>query len=81
MIETHDTVVLMKIGDRLPAVLDLLRQMGIAHHCVFGSHIGMADEVLYANVAAMDPDKTRGYLSTLLIRKNAIEKRCPGPER
>jgi precorrin-2/cobalt-factor-2 C20-methyltransferase len=81
MIETHDTVVLMKIGDRLPAVLDLLRQMGIAHHCVFGSRIGMADEVLYANVAEMDPEKTRGYLSTLLIRKNAIEKRCPGAER
>ena len=81
MIETHDTVVLMKIGDRLPAVLDLLRQMGIAHHCVFGSHIGMADEILYSNVAEMDPEKNRGYLSTLLIRKNAFEKRCRGAER
>jgi precorrin-2/cobalt-factor-2 C20-methyltransferase len=81
MIETHDTVVLMKIGDRLPAVLDLLRQMGIAHHCVFGSHIGMADEILYPNVADMDPEKNRGYLSTLLIRKNAFEKHSRGAER
>jgi len=81
MIETHDTVVLMKIGDRLPAVLDLLRQMGIAHHCVFGSRVGMADQILCANVAEMDPEKNRGYLSTLLIRKNAFGKRCPGAER
>jgi precorrin-2/cobalt-factor-2 C20-methyltransferase len=78
MIETHDIVVLMKIGDRLPAVLTLLRQMGIAGKCVFGSHVGMADAILSANVAEMDPEKSRGYLSTLLIRKDTPEKRHLG---
>jgi len=75
MIEAHDIVVLMKIGDRLAEVLTLLRQMRIAKHCAFGSHVGMTDEVLYGNVAEMDPDKSAGYLSTLLIRKSAGKKR------
>ena len=78
MIETHDINVLMKIGDRLPAVLALLRQMGIADQCVFGSHVGMADAILCANVAEMDPEKSWGYLSTLLIRKDTSEKRHLG---
>ncbi len=60
MIETHDIVVLMKIGDRLPAVLALLHQMGIADQCVFGRHVGMADAILCANVAEMDPEKKSG---------------------
>jgi precorrin-2/cobalt-factor-2 C20-methyltransferase len=81
MIETHDIVVLMKIGDRLPAVLALVHQMGIADHCVFGSHVGMADAILYANVAEMNPEKNRGYLSTLLIRKERPEKRHLGAQR
>jgi precorrin-2/cobalt-factor-2 C20-methyltransferase len=80
-IETHDIVVLMKIGDRLPAVLGLLRQMGIGDRCVFGSHVGMADQILYPNVAEMDPEKSRGYLSTLLIRKDPLEKRHLGVSR
>jgi precorrin-2/cobalt-factor-2 C20-methyltransferase len=75
MIETHDIVVLMKVGQRLSAVLALLHEMGIANQCVFGSHVGMADATFCANVAEMDPENSRGYLSTLLIRGNALEKR------
>ena len=75
MIEAHDIVVLMKIGDRLAEVLTLLRQMRIAKHCAFGSHVGMTDEVLCGNAAEMDPDKSAGYLSTLLIRKRAGKMR------
>jgi precorrin-2/cobalt-factor-2 C20-methyltransferase len=76
-IETHDIVVLMKIGHRLPAVLALLQKMGIADRCVFGSHVGMADEILCAKVAEMDPEESRGYLSTLLIRQNVRENPDP----
>jgi precorrin-2/cobalt-factor-2 C20-methyltransferase len=81
MIETHEIVVLMKIGRRLPAVLDLLHQMGIADRCVFGSHVGMVDAILCSNVAEMQPEKNQGYLSTLLIRKDTLEKRHPGADR
>jgi precorrin-2/cobalt-factor-2 C20-methyltransferase len=74
MIEAHDIVVLMTLGDRLAAVLALLRQMGIANYCAFGSHVGMTDEMLYGSVVEMDPSESAGYLSTLLIRKSPSKK-------
>ena len=79
-IEAHDIVVLMKIGERLPAVLTLLREMGIAANCAFGSHVGMADGVIYTNVDAMKPGKSLGYLATMLIRKNPAKKRHIGAQ-
>jgi precorrin-2/cobalt-factor-2 C20-methyltransferase len=81
MIETHEIVVLMKIGPRLPAVLKLLHQMGIADRCVFGSHVGMVEAILCPNVAEMHPEKNQGYLSTLLIRKDALGKNHLGGDR
>jgi precorrin-2/cobalt-factor-2 C20-methyltransferase len=74
-IQSNDIVVLMKIGERLPAVLALVRELGIAAHCAFGRHVGMGDQVVYTGVQAMEPDKSLGYLSTMLIRKNSPEKR------
>jgi hypothetical protein len=49
--------------------------MGIAEHCVFGNHVGMADETLWMPVSGMEPEKTNGYLSTMLIRKSAVAER------
>jgi precorrin-2/cobalt-factor-2 C20-methyltransferase len=80
LIQAHDIVVLMKIGDRLPAVLALLRELGIADRCVFGSHVGMAEAILWADASKMDPEKNLGYLSTLLIRKDRPVKRHLGAQ-
>jgi len=74
-IESHDIVVLMKIGKRLLWVLDLLRDMGIAEHCAFARRIGLADEMLSTDVVNLNATETMGYLSTLLIRKTPSEKR------
>jgi precorrin-2/cobalt-factor-2 C20-methyltransferase len=69
-IETHDIVVLMKIGRRLPMVLKVVTDLKIAHHCAFASNIGLPGEVLCKNVAELPEDPSLGYLSTMLIRKN-----------
>jgi precorrin-2/cobalt-factor-2 C20-methyltransferase len=74
-IESHDIVVLMKIGPRLPWVLKLLRDMGIAEHCAFARRIGLADEMLADDVSGLCPTAAMGYLATLLIRKTPREKR------
>lgn len=68
-IETHDIVVLMKIGHRLPMVLTLLGQMQIAQHCAFAANIGLPGEVLCPNAAELPVSATLGYMSTMLIRK------------
>ena len=74
-IESHDIVVLMKIGARLPWVLDLLRAMGIAEHCAFARRLGLADEMLSTDVGNLNTTEAMGYLATLLIRKAPREKR------
>lgn len=75
-IESHDIVVLMKIGARLPAVLTLLGELGIARHCAFARRIGLPGEVLCDDVSQLGADAS-GYLATMLIRRTAREKRHP----
>ena len=77
-IESHDIVVLLKIGKRLPAVLAMLQEMGISANCAFARHVGMDDEVIHSGVHGMDPEKSLGYLATMLIRKSPPKKRHPG---
>lgn len=74
-IEGHDIVVLMKIGRRLPQVLALLAEMGIARQCAFARRIGLPGELLCPDVSQMDPAQELGYLSTMLIRRHPREKR------
>lgn len=74
-IETHDIVVLMKIGARLGWVLDLLREMDVAEHCAFARRIGLPGEMLAADVGNLSATEAMGYLATLLIRKTPREKR------
>jgi precorrin-2/cobalt-factor-2 C20-methyltransferase len=73
VIATHDVVILLKIGHRLPAVLCLIKEMNIAEHCVFGHRVGMADEKLCISIGAMEVENGNGYLSTMLIRKSHPE--------
>ena len=74
-IQNHDIVVLMKVGHRLPWVLELLKDMGIAQHCAFARRIGLPGELLSSNVAGLVADEAMGYLATMLIRKAGREKR------
>jgi precorrin-2/cobalt-factor-2 C20-methyltransferase len=74
-IETHDVVVLMKIGKRLPMVLQLLREMGISGHCALASRIGLAGETLCDDLSELADDAVLGYLSTMLIRRTGRAKR------
>jgi precorrin-2/cobalt-factor-2 C20-methyltransferase len=74
-IATHDIVVLMKIGARLPWVLDLLREMDIARHCAFARRIGLPGEMLAHGLDTLDAQDAMGYLATMLIRKQPREER------
>jgi precorrin-2/cobalt-factor-2 C20-methyltransferase len=71
-IETHDVVVLMKIGHRFSRVLELLRSMDISQHCVFGSRIGLSGEYLSDDLNRLNQAESLGYLSTMLIRREPL---------
>ena len=74
-IETHDVVVLMKIGKRLPMVLQVVRAMGIGQHCVLASRIGLPGETLCDDLSTLGEVASLGYLSTMLIRRTPRERR------
>lgn len=74
-IESHDVVVLMKIGKRLPRVLRLLQSMNIERYCAFGGYVGFEEEVLCNDLTQLKAGESTGYLSTMLIRKLPREKR------
>jgi precorrin-2/cobalt-factor-2 C20-methyltransferase len=74
-IETHDIVVLMKIGQRLPWVLELLREMGIAQHCAFARRIGLPGEMLASGLDDLVAQDAMGYLATMLVRRASREER------
>ena len=74
-IECHDVVVLMKIGKRLPRVLQVLQDMGISRHCALASRIGLPGETLCRTIDSLPGDAALGYLSTLLIRRAERKKR------
>jgi len=74
-IETHDVVVLMKIGKRLPMVLKVLREMGIGEHCALAARIGLPGETLCDDLTTLPDTGSLGYLSTMLIRRNARKRR------
>ena len=74
-IETHDIVVLMKIGKRLPWVLTLLQQMEITQYCALASRIGLPGEIVCGDLTRLPADESLGYLSTMLIRRTSKGRR------
>ena len=62
------TVVLMKIGGRLEAVLDLLAKRGLLERAVFVSHAGMPHQRVETDLARVrgQPGEA-GYLSILIV--------------
>ena len=69
IIERHDVVILMKIGKRMPGVLQMLGELGILQHCVLGHKVGMPGGEVWASLGEGVPPDEQGYFSTMLIRK------------
>jgi precorrin-2/cobalt-factor-2 C20-methyltransferase len=62
------TVVLMKIGKRLPAILELLERSGVIDDAVFVANAGMEDQRLETDLRKLkDEDPETGYLSIILV--------------
>ncbi|MCX5821100.1 MAG: precorrin-2 C(20)-methyltransferase [Deltaproteobacteria bacterium] len=65
------TVVLMKIGKRLPEVLDLLDGEGLLESSVFVSHATMAGQRIETDLRRLKAEAPEaGYLSIILVHAN-----------
>lgn len=73
-LERRGTVIIMKIGSRLEAILDLLEKHNAMDGGVFVSHAGMADEKIETDLHSLrGSDATAGYLSIIMIHSNGKE--------
>ncbi|MCI5165401.1 MAG: precorrin-2 C(20)-methyltransferase [Candidatus Electrothrix sp. GM3_4] len=70
---TADAVVLMKVFRRLPAVIELLDELGLTDKAVLLERCGMDGQRIYTDIREA-ADKELHYFSTLLIRKKQINK-------
>jgi len=62
------SVVLMKIGRRLPEILDLLDGEGLLERSVFVSHAGMAEQRIETDLRRLKSEGPEaGYLSIILV--------------
>ena len=63
------TVVLMKIGDRLPNALDVLRARGLLPRAVFVSRAGMPQQRVETDLTKLQElEPKAGYLSILIVQ-------------
>ena len=70
-LKTGGTVVLMKIGKRLPEILDLLAAEGLLESSVFVSHATMAGQRIETDLRRlMTEEPETGYLSIILVHAN-----------
>ena len=62
------TVILMKIGKRLPDILDILEDAGFIDRSVFVSRAGMSDQRVETDLRALRHENPEaGYLSIILV--------------
>ncbi len=62
------TVILMKVGRRLPEILKVLEEAGVLERSVFVSRAGMANERVETDLTRLRAENAEtGYLSVLLI--------------
>lgn len=65
------TVVLMKIGKRLPEVLDALEEAGVIEQAVFVARAGLEGQRIETDLRKLRQEKTEaGYLAVILVHAN-----------
>ncbi len=67
-LETGECVVLMKIGKRLPHILNLLERHGALERSVFVSRVGMDNQRIETDLRRLREDPEAGYLSLILVQ-------------
>ena len=63
-LDTFDNLVIMKVGNYVKAVYDLLCERGISENAIVISNVGLEGEY----VGPLDPDREYGYFTTMVIK-------------
>ncbi|GIV99086.1 precorrin-2 C(20)-methyltransferase [Roseiflexus sp.] len=66
-----ETVVLMKAGAALPAIVAALDELNLLDHALYAERVGMPEEVIARDLRSLDPQR-RPYLSLVIVRRGDI---------
>lgn len=68
VLDSFDTVVLMKVAKKLDEVIELLEEMQLIDNSVFASYIGFDNEFITRDLSSLR-GSGKGYLSVIIVRK------------
>jgi precorrin-2/cobalt-factor-2 C20-methyltransferase len=70
ILNSFDTVILMKVAKKLDDVIDLLEDMKLIDNSLFASYIGFENELITRDLLSLK-GAGKGYLSVIIVRKPA----------
>ncbi len=68
VLETFDTVIMMKVAKKLDEVIQLLEEMKLLENALFASYIGQTNAYLTHDIVSLK-GSGRGYMSVLIVKK------------
>ena len=68
VLETFDTVVMMKVAKKLDEIILLLEKMKLSGNAVFASYIGQKDAYLTCDITSLK-GSGRGYMSVMIVKR------------
>ncbi|HHT9107971.1 MAG TPA: precorrin-2 C(20)-methyltransferase [Candidatus Wunengus sp. YC63] len=68
ILESFDTVVMMKVAKKLDEVIQLLEDMKLFENALFASYIGQKDAYITCDIVSLK-GSGRGYMSVLIVRR------------
>ncbi len=69
ILNTFDTVVLMKVAKKLDEVIELLEEMNLVENSLFASYVGFNNELITHDLNSLR-GSGKGYLSVIIVRKS-----------
>ncbi len=68
ILESFDTVVMMKVAKKLDEVIQLLEDMKLSENALFASYIGQKNAYLTCDIVSLK-GSGRGYMSVLIVKR------------
>ena len=68
ILESFDTVVMMKVAKKLDEVIQLLEDMKLSENALFASYIGQKDAYLTCDIVSLK-GSGMGYMSVLIVKR------------
>ena len=66
VLQSFDTVVLMKVAKKLDAVIELLEELNLIDSSLFASYVGQKDSFITRNLAELKGEG-KGYMSVIIV--------------